>query len=249
MKIRAFTVTGSLLLALSLGGCTRCCGEEDIVETQEVEGSSQLPWEKISLGIDEDEFKKAVTALAGLSVESASARVTCSLQITIDVIDPKAGSMSERGSGDHLLSNCTFRQIDSASQSSKPVSARGELVDGRLASITFRFPSVGHDSLAKEIEKRFDRGTARKITRISAVGESSADMLLWKVDDELWVLHGGQQETILVRQSPALLIGLPEPPKASVKGVPVSLDDIGLGGGLDLNDNLDDIPTIDGGRN
>lgn len=249
VKIRAFTVIGILGLALFVGGCERCSQEEDIVETNKVEGSSELPWEKIPLGIGENEFKKAVTTAAGLSEESAFGRITCSPQITIDVIDPKAGSMSERGSGDHSLSNCTFLQIGSASQSWKPVSARGELVDGRVASITFRFPSVGHDSLAKEIEKRFDRGTARKITRISAVGESSADMLLWKVDDELWVLHGGQQETILVRQSPALLNALPEPPKASVKGVPVSLDDIGLGGGLDLNDNLDDIPTIDGGRN
>ena len=249
MKIRVVTVMGSLCLALSLGGCTRCCGEEDIVETHEVEGSSQLPWEKISLGIDENEFKKAVTALPGLSEESAFARIMCSPQITIDVIDPKTGSMSERGSGDHSLSNCTFRQVGSAGQSSKPASVRGELVDGRLVSITFRFRAAGRDSLAKEIEKRFDRGTARKIKQISAIGESSTDMLLWKVDDELWALGGSQRETILVRQSPASLSGLPEPPKASVKGVPVSLDDIGLGGGLDLNDDLDDIPTIDGGRN
>ena len=239
---------GSLCLVLFMGGCTRCCGEEDIVETHEVEGSSQLPWEKISLGVDESEFKKAVTALAGLSEESAFARITCSPQITIDVIDPKAGSMSERGSGNHSLSNCTFRQVGSAGQSSKPASIRGEFVDGRLVSITFRFPSARRDSLAGEIEKRFAQGPARKIKQISAIGESSTDMLLWKVDDELWALGGSQLGTILVRQSPAPLRELPEPPKASVRGVPVSLDDIGLGGGLDLNDNLDDVPIIDGGR-
>ena len=67
------------------------------------------------------------------------------------------------------------------------------------------------------------------------------------VDDELWVLGGSQRETTLVRQSPAALSGFPKPPKASVRGVPVSLDDIGLGGGLDLNDDLDDIPIVDGG--
>ena len=249
MKIRIFIVIGSLFLALSSGGCTRCCGEEDIVETKEVEGSSELPWEKVSLGVDENEFKKAVTALAGLSEESAFAGITCNPQITIDVIDPKAGSMSERGSGDHSLSNCTFRQIGSAGQSSNPASVRGEFMDGRLVSITFRFPSDGHHSLSKEIEKRFDRGTARKIKQISAIGESSADMLLWRVGDDMWVLGGSQRETILVRQSRAPLRELPEPPKASVKGVPVSLDDIGLGGGLDLNDDLDDIPIVDGGKN
>ncbi len=239
---------GSLCFVLFMGGCTRCCGEEDIVETHEVEGSSELPWEKISLGVDENEFKKAVTALAGLSEESAFAHITCNPQITIDVIVPKAGSMSERGSGDHSLSHCTFRQVESAGQPSKPASVRGEFLDGRLVSITFRFRAAGRDSLVKEIEKRFDRGTARKIEQIWAIGESSADMLLWKVGDDLWVLGGSQRETVLVRQSPAPLNGLPEPRKASVKGVPVSLDDIGLGGGLDLNDNLDDVPIIDGGR-
>ena len=242
-----WTCIGSLCLALSLGGCNKCTGEEDIVETQEVEGSSELPWEKISFGVDENEFKKAVTASAGLSDESAFARIACNPQITIDVIDPKAGSMSERGSGDHSLSNCTFLQVGSAGQSGKPASVRGEFVDGRLVSITFRFPSAGHDGLAREIEKRFAQGTARKIKQISAIGESSADMLLWKVDDELWVLGGSQRETTLVRQSPAALSGFPKPPKASVRGVPVPLDVIGLGGGLDLNDDLDDIPIVDGG--
>ena len=233
---------------MSLGGCTRCCGEEDIVETKEVEGSSQLPWEQISLGIDENEFKEAAVALSGLSKESAETSIKCNPQITIDVIDPKAGSMSERGSGGHSLSNCTFLQIGSAGQSSELVSIRGEFVDGRLVSITFRFPAAGRDSLAKEIEKRFAGGTARKIKQIWAIGESSADMLLWKVDDDLWMLGGSKRETILVRQSPASLSGMPEQPKASVKGVPVSLDDIGLGGGLDLNDDLDDVPIVDSGN-
>jgi hypothetical protein len=99
--------------------------------------------------------------------------------------------------------------------------------------------------LARDLAARFGPGKAFELEERSAVlldGEAR-QCTLWKRGGELLALVRGERETRLVRQRSGLAELLPPMPEAAEPGEPVKLDDIGLGGGLDLDAPL---PSVDG---
>jgi len=245
------TTTTALVLAtclplLGVAGCSRC-GDE-VPEAREVEGSKQLAWEQVALGLDRDGFRTALARIAGVPDEEAAARIGCSDQFTMVVVDADERTITERSGRGRDLGNCTLLQAG-AGRSWDLLSARGEFVDGALAGLTFAFPPERFDALAAELESRFGPGAAVTLEDRSAVLLDSEDRAsrLWRRDGELFALVKGDREARLVRQDAALGARLPPLPRAAERGEPVSLDDIGLGGGLDLDAALPDVDGLIGG--
>jgi len=248
--MRRTTATAALALVLVATvwttGCSRC--GDDVPEAREVEGSKALPWEQVALGSDESGFRAAIAELASIPVDDAAARIGCREQFTIDVIDPETRTITERAGRGRSLTNCALLQAGS-NRSWSLLSARGELVDGKLARLTFSFPAERFDALASELESRFGPGAEIELEDRSAVllDSETRQSRLWKRDHELFALVRGDREARLVRQDTALAEQLPQMPAAAERGEPVELDDIGLGGGLDLDAALPDVEGLVGG--
>jgi len=203
-----------------------------------------MPWEQVKLKIGEVEFKTALINMAGLSPSKATSRIKCTDQFTIDVIDPKRKTISERASlSNKPLSNCILLQAQ-LERSWMLVSARGEFMKDLLVAVTFKFKKDHFDLMQTEIEKRFGPGEFRKLQVQSILGQELREAVLWNINGETWALWKTTKDANLVRQAPKLLEDLPPLPEAAKKGVPVNLDDIGLGGGLDLDEPLPEIPTL-----
>lgn len=243
---RIFCSTAVILLALGaspwLAGCSRC-GDE-VPEAREAAGSSQLPWEKVALGADQAGFRASIAALAGIADDRAGTRIGCREHFTMDLIDAEARTITERSGRGLALANCALLQAGS-DRSWSLLSARGEFVNGKLMRLTFAFPIQRFDALAAELGSRFGPGAETTLEDRSAVLLDSEDResRLWTRDKELIALVKGDREVRLVRQDAALGRLLPPMPAASKRGKPVNLDDIGLGGGLDLDASL---PAVDG---
>jgi hypothetical protein len=230
--------------AVALAGCERCSDGDGLVASKETAGSEDLPWERMELGSGVEAFRSALAGLAGLAPEEAEAVITCVDQSAIEVVDPARGIASERSSGDGSLSNCALLQAG-ARKSWRLVSAKGEFLAGALVRATFDFPPDGHGEILAEMTGRFGPGEERELESRSLLGTGRRAVRLWKVKGSLWILESGERTARLVHQDTERLARLPEPAPAAERGVPVSLDDIGLGGGLDLDDEgLDDIPLV-----
>ena len=225
-------------------GCSMC-GEEPLPESKPVEGSSRLPWEEIELGMKAGEFRKALAHMADLSSPDGGAEVVdCRDQSAIEVIDLAKGVVVERKAGGGALSNCALMQAG-RKKSWSLLSAKGEFLGDSLVSVALVFKADFGGGLAKEISDRFGPGEERKIEERTLLGDREVTMRLWRIGEELWALEAGEKTTRLVLQDTARLKDLEDLPPPPEKGKPVNLDDIGLGGGLDLDDELDDIPQLD----
>jgi len=246
-KIVRMRTTVALLCAaaaMTLAGCERCSGCDGLPDSEEAAGSEGLPWERMELGSGVEAFRSTLAGLAGLAPEEAEAVITCVDQSAIEVVDPAGGVSSERSVGDGSLSNCALLQAG-ARKSWRLVSAKGEFLAGSLVSATFDFPQDGHGEILAEMTARFGPGEGRELESRSLLGTGRRAVTLWKVKGSLWILERGERTARLVHQDPERLARLPEPAPAAKRGVPVSLDDIGLGGGLDLDEKgLDDIPLV-----
>jgi hypothetical protein len=229
------------------GGCSRCA-DDGVPEAKEVEGSSPLLWESVELGVDRQRFSSDLARLAGIPAEEAKARIGCRDQFTMDAIDPGERAITERSGRGHDLGNCTLQQAG-ADRSWSLISARGELLDGKLVRVTFAFGPDQHDRLAQDLTARFGPGKGLELEERSAVlldGEVRR-CTLWKRRGELIALVQGRREARLIRQSDGLAELLPPLPEAAERGEPVKLDDIGLGGGLDLDAPLPSVEGLVGG--
>jgi len=248
MRNKAIPVVLALALGVlaGAGGCSRC--GDDVPKAREVEGSTQLPWERVELGTDQAGFRASLAALSGIAAADAAARIGCREQFTMDVIDADARTITERSGRGRELSNCALLQAGS-NRSWSLLSARGELVDGKLMRVTFAFPAERFDVLAAELESRFGTGAVATLEDRSAVllDSEDRDSRLWKREHELFALVRGDREVRFVRQDTTLGKQLPPMPAAAERGKPVSLDDIGLGGGLDLDAALPDVEGLIGG--
>ncbi len=197
----------------------------------------------MKLGTDADSFRGVLAQLSGLQEEDAATIITCVDQSIIEVVDPAKGLISERPVVDGTLSNCALMQAGE-NKSWQLLSAKGEFLKGVMVGATYNFPADYHGGLLREMTARYGPGEERQLRVINLLGDGSATMRLWSVDDKLWALEKGKGVTRLLHQDTDELTGLPEPTPPAEKGKPVSLDEIGLGGGLDLNDDLDDIPDV-----
>jgi hypothetical protein len=225
-------------------GCSRC-SDDGVPTAEEVAGSAALPWEAVTLGVDQAKFVNDLAEMAGITAEEAQTRIRCGDQFTMDVIDPGEREIAERSGRGHSLGNCTLQQA-SSDRSWSLASARGELVDGKLVRVTFAFFGADqHGILARELRARFGPGASLELEERSAVLADSEprDCTLWKRAGELIALIEGAGETRLIRQDLDLTGVLLPMPEAAERGEPVDLKDIGLGGGLDLDAPL---PSVDG---
>jgi hypothetical protein len=233
-------IAAALLLAGWAPACSRC-GEEP--PSTEQPGSTPLPFEQLALEASPDVFRAAVARLAGLTDEEAARLVPCGEQSTLTVIDPGEETAEERAAGAHRLSNCALQQAG-AGRSWDVAAIRGEFVDDALASVTISYAANAHDRLLGQLTERFGQPAREMLSERSLLGDDSREYAVWRLRDELWALTRGRQNAMLIHQHLARCAALPPLPEPSARPKPVDLDDLGLGGGLDLKAPL---PAIDAG--
>ena len=244
MRIHPFLLVAILLTSLYASGCSRC-SSEGIEESSPVDGTGALEWEKVPMGLSPEELKEALWAMGGFEGD-ARPEIVCSPQVALSVIDDEKDTMEERGAPGRKLSNCALMQAGTFGRSWRLASAKGELLDGALVALTFRFSEAEYAGLVGGLKERLGPGTQRRIEDVSVLGEEPVEAILWKKDGELWAVFKGVSGATLLRQDSDELRALPPAVQAAQPGKKVSLDDIGLGGGLDLSgDDLDDIPVIE----
>jgi hypothetical protein len=232
----------ALFVILPAPGCQRCSDRSEASDpaaglpppVEPRAGRAPLPWEAVALGADVTAFRVALGELAGIPGEDVAVRVACAPRATVEVIEPGGEVMVERTAAGHDLEGCALLQAGSGS-SSPLASVRGDFVDGRLASVTFVFPAGEETRLRRDLEKRLGPATRRAMTLRTRLGDEARDADVWNVAGAAWLLLPGERATTLVHQDPRSAAGLGRPEPVPARGQPVNLDDIGLGGGLDLD--------------
>lgn len=228
-----------------LSGCTKCSSETGLDVSVETPGSKSMVWEEVLLGTNMDTFKTDVAKLANLAEDEKALFIKCREMITFEVINPKDGAIEERSKGNHNFESCILSQAG-RQKSWKLISIRGGFVDGILASLTFSFPQESFESTVAEISKRYGAGKNQVLEENDILGEVKKNAQIWNVKGIIWAVLKGPKETRLTIQDPKKTLILAEPKKAIKKGAPVKLDDLGLGGGLDLeNEKEPELPDID----
>jgi hypothetical protein len=240
---RRLAILFAISAALLAYGCERCSGPggggpdpaaglPPAVEPRPE--APALPFEAVVLGADQAGFLSALGRLADIAAEDLATRVTCAPLSALDIIEPDGENLVERTRGGHALEGCAL--FRAGSESSSPLtSVRGGFVDGRLASVSFSFPAEQRDRLLSSAEDRFGPAIRRPMMLRTALGAEPLDALLWNVDGAAWLLLPGERTVTLVHQDPRAAAGLGRPAPVPARGEPVSLDDIGLGGALDLD--------------
>jgi hypothetical protein len=237
----------AILLALVSGllasGCERCAerrgpGPDPAAglppAAQPRPAAPPLAFEAVALGADQGAFRAALGRLVGIADEDLADRVTCAPLFALEMIEPDGENMVERTPGGHSLDGCAL--LWAGRESSSPLrSVRGGFVDGRLASVSFSFPAGERDRLLARAEARFGPATRRALLLTTALGAEPLEAALWNVDGTAWLLLPGERTTTLVHQDPRAAAALGRTAPVPARGAPVALDDIGLGGGLDLD--------------
>ena len=229
MNRAAAFLTSVIALCAALEGCSRC-GDG----TQPTDG---LPaYARLSLGADEAALRAELAELGGFDTGGATRFVTCSDLARADVLDVETPAMVEKAAPGHSLVRCAL--MGGMFHRSGPFSnARGDLLDGRLFSAAWSFAPSDFDARRRELEAALGPGKDVRLEESSALGELQREAVVWRANGVQWALIRGL-ETRVVKQGDAgqTAFALPEAP--SKRGSKVSLDDIGLGGGLDLTKPL-----------
>ncbi len=241
MKLRLQHVIG--VWAVLLGACGDCGGGPGRIEQKK---GDELSFESIPLKINKAEFVKQALALTQVDPAGTDIKKVCGDQITLSVPDIGEETIVERAKGNHALANCLIR-TNRAAQSTALLEVRGEFIDDRLARTSFRLTPAAYDNIRKTIEGRFGKGATVTLTEQIIIEETKADYQIWQEAGEIWMLYKGETGTTLfVHQDLETSRTLPEPPKATKRGEPVSLEDLGIGK-LDLNAPLPDLDLPDSG--
>ncbi|MFO8072952.1 MAG: hypothetical protein R6V85_13850 [Polyangia bacterium] len=251
--MRLFFCYIATLLAVGLPAvsCTRCgsCasepggrgegsdGERPAIEVPESEAAGELPlvWESIPLGADEAGFREALAGLAGLNDAGARSRVSCAPLAALDVVDPERSLIEERSAGGRELTGCALLQAGSL-KSWELIAVRGALLDGKLVSLGLTFVPEAFDDLERRLTERFGAGAAGELLERSAVEEVERPARIWKAKGDLWALFRNERTIGLLCQRAEAAAKLPRPLPPARRGEPVDLEDIGLGGPLDLSE-------------
>jgi hypothetical protein len=237
--ITIFIFSVSLFANVSCSGCNEKPKGEKLKESITVNGSKILKWEIINPGITLDRLNSLLSKVTGIDSADIKRSIKCSFGTAIDVIDPINAAISERLSVKPPLTVCTLLQIG-LKRSGNLSSVRAFFMQNRLVSITYRFKKDAYKILNGHLSKRFGPSQSRELTRLSIIDNQKEQISLWKVKNDIWALQQQSNNTDLIRQDSDKLKDLPLPPKPSQKGKPVSLDDLGIKGGLEVD--LSDIP-------
>jgi hypothetical protein len=222
-------------------GCSKCTAEKEAPTPTGPNGSGAI-FDKLPLDAPESRLRTALAALAGFDEKESWLLVICADQTWIDVLDLEDEVFAERPSGHRTIRRCTLPDAGSR-RSSLLRSARVDLVDDRAVSASWSFAAADFDARRKELESRLGAGEEMRLEERSAVGELQRSAVVWRFKGESWALIRGL-ETRVVRQNTEALVGLPKETATPARGDKISLDDIGLGGGLDLNMAIPDLAEI-----
>jgi hypothetical protein len=237
----------ALVLPALVSGCSRGCGgEREAVSGGPAQAnrpaSSPGPWKLFLAGMTRARFVEAAGALAGGKVAPVAPVIPCGPQARLEVPDPRTWIVEERPATGHDVSNCALQQASFPGEPSLRV-VRGEFVDGALARVSFLFAAEAETGVRAELEKLLGEGETRLLREPAAAGDEEREAMAWQRGDELWTLSRGRDGLIaVVRQDLRVSRTLPAPLPPSVRGKPVSLDDLGIGR-LDLEAPL---PSVDG---
>ena len=229
-------ISSACISAPFLTGCERC-SDSNI----EKHGDAVI-WELIPFGISEETFIIQTASL--MAVVPPKRDLTCKEQITMPYPDLDEKEIVERPGGDLTLTACTIR-AHSAEQTSTLLEIKGEFVADELSRLVFRFTSSQAVNVEESLKKRFGEGDTVTVKEQVIIEETPASYRYWRDKKEVWLLTRGTNDTVLlIHQDLVSGATLKKPAPIAEKGKPVSLDDIGLGGKLDLNaplPNLDDL--------
>jgi len=222
-------------LCAALDGCSRC---EDGPQR-----ADRLPaYTRLSLGANEAALRSEIAALGGFDPQGATRFVTCSDLARVDVLDVGTPAMIEKAAPGHSLRRCTL--MGGMYHRSAPFSlARGDLLDGRVFSTAWSFAPSDFDKRRRELEAALGPGEDVRLEESSALGELQREAVVWRADGVQWALIRGL-ETRIVKQGDAGQTAFAPPAATPKRGSKVSLDDIGLGGGLDLTKPVPDLSAI-----
>jgi hypothetical protein len=222
-------IASVVALCAVLGGCSRCEDED--------QRSGDLPaYARISLGATETALRAELAKLGGFDPGGATRFVTCSDLARVDVLDVKTPAMIEKSAPGHSLVRCTL--LGGMYHRSGPFSStRGDLLDGHVFSAAWSFAPSDFDARRRELDAALGPGEDVRLEESSALGELQREAVVWRADGVQWALIRGL-ETRLVKQGDAGQTAFAPPIAPSKRGSKVSLDDIGLGGGLDLTKPL-----------
>jgi hypothetical protein len=228
MKLRWAIAIAAAATAASVG-CSRC-GDEPPQET------GAAVYDTIALGGTEATLRAQLAALGGFDPDGAAKFVKCDPLPRIDVLDLDDGALIEKPAGAHTLVRCAL--MGGRFHRASPISwAQGDLLDGRVVAAKVAFYIGEHDKRRAELEAYLGSGDEVRLEERSALGESQRDAVVWRRGGEAWAILGGRETRILKQDAEALGV-LAEPGEPAGRGDKVSLDDIGLGGGLDLEKPL-----------
>jgi hypothetical protein len=231
-----------LTIIATFAACGDCDGGPGTIEKKQGEA---LAWEDIGLGIEKSTFFKLARKLGQVEGVVDENRA-CRSQFVMIVPDISEEIMQERSAGEHALLSCLVRGSASA-ESSAVLEIRGEFIDGHLSRLSFRLKPTEHTALKQNLTSRFGKGAEIVLEEDLMMERNKRPFALWKEKDEVWLLSRGEQDTtLLVHQDLKSSQALPPVAKASTRGKPVSLEDLGIGK-LDLNAPMPDIEIPDSG--
>jgi hypothetical protein len=224
--MRSSAVIAAAAICAALAGCSRC-GEP-------ADGTAEAvaKYDKLPLGADEAGARAGLADLGGLDPAGATKFVTCAALPRVDVLDLDETALIEKPAGGHSVVRCTL--LGGMYHRSSPIlSAQCDLLDGRTAAVSWIFAQSDYDKRRKELEAAFGAGDDVRLEERSALGEQQRAATVWRRGDQAWALIPGRETRILKQDARAFTV-LADPAEPPARGSKVSLDDIGLGGGLDL---------------
>ncbi len=208
------------------------CGRSSATETdaRERDVATALNLEKIHLGVGSGRFLQAAQHLLSIEFDETSGAFVCQTQIEIGVPDLDRQVIEDRMAGDHQLESCRV-QVEKTEQSSPLLFIRGEFIDSKLAKVVFHFRPGQKDSIVEDLVSRWGKARQMVLTERSIVDPAKQrETLAWQRGNELRLLwEGSSGTTIVVRYNLASGEKLRPPAPASVRGKPVSLEDLGIG--------------------
>jgi hypothetical protein len=233
---RAVLIFNAAAICAFYAGCSRC--------NEAVDGTAEAvaKYDKIPLGAPEATVRAGFAALGGFDQQGATRFVKCTYLSRMDALDIEETALIEKPSGNHSLVRCTL--LGGMFHRSSPIlSAQGDILDGRAVSVSWSFAQSDYDKRLAELDAYLGAGQNVRLEERSALGELQRAATVWRRGDEVWALLSGL-ETRILKQDARALRALAAPADPPERGSKVSLDEIGLGGGLDFTKPVPDLAEI-----
>jgi hypothetical protein len=233
---KAALIISAAAVCAACTGCSRC--------NEPADGTAEAvaKYDKIPLGATEATVRAGFAALGGFDPQGATRFVKCTDLSRIDALDLEETALIEKPAGDHSLVRCTL--LGGMFHRPSPIlSAQGDLLDGRAVSVSWNFAQSDFDKRLAELTAYLGAGQSVRLEERSALGELQRAATVWRRGDDAWALLSGL-ETRILKQDARALRALAAPADPPARGSKVSLEDIGLGGGLDLAKPVPDLSAI-----